>query len=445
VRDKVKRFVMCMALALASVGLVLAQAKAQTTPPDLTVCEDVTCENLPSELCSDGGFKITLTDFQVANTSNSGSATYEYEICQPAAGTCSNDSTKSCSDNSTCWTFKCRNGGPQVGTCNGGPNDGGSCTLNGDKDCNPSVTCQAQNPANTCFVDKFHGLSHFDVMFPQLGGTESCLPAGKCEGGTKAGNSCTNDSQCPDRKCSTSVTGFCSVGNFVLGDGSCFDGGTSQSFVAKCDNTSLAPGECLTMTVTLAGELNGIGKGAAVVVDKESTTCTTSCIAGPSCEPCNGWPGDGGKECLTRTRGFWGTHPHIADDYLPVIVCGKEIESTAAGECSTSEALCTSANDYKKNPDYLTLVAQLTAAKLNLAATAALVEGATCSGFEFDGKSIQEIIAVCEATNVCNPNATKKTISDSGCIVALDTFNNSQDTGVDVTPAPVRPSWACAA
>jgi hypothetical protein len=187
------------------------------------------------------------------------------------------------------------------------------------------------------------------------------------------------------------------------------------------------------MTVSIAGELTGLGLGAAVVVDKESTSCTESCIAGPSCEPCNGGGGDDGA-CLTRTLGFWGTHPHIAAGYDPVTVCGNVINGQDANTCSTSEALCSSNNDYKSNSPYLQLIAQLTAAKLNLNATAALFEDATCSGFEYEGESIQEIITRCDTTAICGGN--KNTISNSGCIEALDAFNNSQDTGFDVTPAP---------
>ena len=41
------------------------------------------------------------------------------------------------------------------------------------------------------------------------------------------------------------------------------------------------------MTLNIAGETTGLGAGAAVVVDKESTACTASCLAGPSCEPCD--------------------------------------------------------------------------------------------------------------------------------------------------------------
>jgi hypothetical protein len=188
------------------------------------------------------------------------------------------------------------------------------------------------------------------------------------------------------------------------------------------------------MTITIAGELTGLGVGATVVVDKEATTCTGSCLAGPSCDSC-GEPLDG-EACLTRTRGFWGTHPHIADLYDPVTVCGTTITGTAANSCSTSEALCTSAKDYKQNPQYLELVAQLTAAKLNLNATAALAVGATCSGFRFNEETILQIIARCDSDMAAICNGSKATISNSGCIEALDAFNNSQDTGFDETPSP---------
>jgi hypothetical protein len=252
-------------------------------------------------------------------------------------------------------------------------------------------------------VDEFHGLSHFDILFPELG--VACLDA------------------------DADITGECSNGNFVLGDGSCFDGGTSQSFVAKCDNTSLQPGECLTMTLTIPGEETGPGLG--VVVSKAGDNCIESCVAGPSCEPCED-NGNGDGACLTRTRGFWGTHPHIADDFLPITVCGTVQDTTDASTCGTSEALCTNAKDRPGNPPSLNLVAQLTAAKLNLAATAATVDG-TCEDFEYNGKSIQEWVEHCEA-NFCD--ASKQAISGSGCIEALDAFNNSQDTGFDETPSP---------
>ena len=307
--------------------------------------------------------------------------------------------------------------------------------------------CDAHSVENECPFDPFRELSHFDGTFPKLGA--SCLSTT-----TQISGSCTPQDNTPSNGHSASV------GNFGPGDSSCFDktcggvqGGTTcnnnqncagnpdgttcitggSNFVAKCDTTDIREGDCILMDLTIAGELTDLGTGATVVVDKESTSCTASCMAGPSCDGCpTPPPPPGGDECLTRTRGFWGTHPHIADDYLPVTVCSQEITKTEAGVCSTSEALCTLANDYKQNPDYLTLIAQLTAAKLNLNATRELFEGASCSSYKFGDKSIQTIIAECEA--ICNPSAKKGAFS--ACITALDDFNNSHDTGFDVTPEP---------
>jgi hypothetical protein len=193
------------------------------------------------------------------------------------------------------------------------------------------------------------------------------------------------------------------------------------------------------MTINIAGELNAPGLGAAVVVSKPggqggpTEQCKESCIAGPSCEPCED-DENGEGACLTRTRGFWGTHPHIIQSLglLPIEVCGKQLATTNAGSCGTSEALCSNALDRKSNPPSLTLVAQLTAAKLNLAATNATLDG-TCEDWKYNDKSIQEWIADCEE-NFCDEN--KQAISGSGCIEALDAFNNSQDTGFDETPSP---------
>ena len=192
------------------------------------------------------------------------------------------------------------------------------------------------------------------------------------------------------------------------------------------------------MTINIPGELNAPGLGTAVVVSKESTECNQSCLAGPSCEPCTRTPPDD-EECLTRTRGFWSTHPHLIAgederslDLLPITVCGTTQTVTNADVCGTSEALCTNAKDRKSNEPSLTLVAQLTAAKLNLAATGTVSEG-SCGDWEYDETTIQDWISYCES-NFCS--AAKKAISESGCIEALDAFNNSQDTGFDQTPEP---------
>jgi hypothetical protein len=252
-------------------------------------------------------------------------------------------------------------------------------------------------------------LSHFDVGLPP--------EIGSCAEGT-------------------TITGTCSNGNFVLGqDGSC-----DSFYSAKCDNTNLPTSGCLTMTVTFAGENVGVGLGLSILIDKEAQTCSAACGMGPSCEPCDG---EEGEECLTRTIGFWGNHPWITNNYDPVTVCGDQLGcdnlASDTGACSAlsctsiMEGLCSvPGQELPTNQSYVTMVRQLTAAKLNLNATAALSDGGTCSTWTLNDRSIQDWIAYCEG--LCG--ADKATISGSGCIEALDAFNNSQDTGFDIVPAP---------
>jgi hypothetical protein len=159
-----------LASSIVLLGGPLAEtafANGGPTPPDLTVCDGVDCQSLNEEICSDAGFKISLKSYTPASNQNSGTATYVYEVCSPPAGTCSNDASKSCLDNSQCDTnYRCQTGGPDAGTCSS--DDTTACTT--DEQCNPANTCSRE-----CATDKFHELSHFDVTFPELGGVESCL------------------------------------------------------------------------------------------------------------------------------------------------------------------------------------------------------------------------------------------------------------------------------
>jgi hypothetical protein len=85
---------------------------------------------------------------------------------------------------------------------------------------------------------------------------------------------------------------------------------------------------------------------------------------------------------------------------------------------------------------YVVMIKQLTAAKLNLSATASVAESATCADWEHEGLGIDAWIDICE--NLCDGSASA--ISTSGCIEALNAFNNSNDV-LAVTPAPFdRPS-----
>lgn len=150
--------------------------------------------------------------------------------------------------------------------------------------------------------------------------------------------------------------------------------------------------------------------------------------------------------CLTRTPGFWGTHPHVTVQFLDIEVCGETISTTEAGTgASSAEAMCISGQDAKKggtNMHYLQLVRQLTAAKLNIAASA--TDEGTCD--TVGGVDIDALIERCESLTLCGDTGAKagKLIAASGCIEQLDAFNNSDDTlevfGPFVTPGPADPT-----
>ena len=403
--------------ALMLVGLAV-QAGAQGIA-DLTVCNGVeVCDPALTEVCK-AGFVVSLTDFTHAANTNSGAATYTYQICVPPLGVCTGTVRlgEQCKDNNFCKKQ--------------GQNEDPNATYN-----------------RTCAVNDFKALSNFDVTFPDFG-------------------------TCVSRH--NEITGTCSVGTFGLGDASCFiktcggvrggtqcanstecqgnpDGETcnaASTFVAKCDGQSAEnPGDCLTMTVTIAGETTGLGLGAAVVADKEGQTCSSACIQGPSCTPCEP-PGDG-EACLTRTIGFWGTHPWITNNYDPVTVCGNTLDCNITNTGGMSDPSCqvgvqgsimeglgSIPSECGKNQPYVAMVKQLTAAYLNLNATAALTSNAgRCSSFTYNNMTISQWITACES--LCG--ADKATISSSGCIEALDAFNNSTDSFAQ-TPAPFdRPS-----
>jgi hypothetical protein len=408
------RWRLIVGLTAQSIVIATSLPEAEAiTPPNLAVCTDVTCQDLPKAVCSDAGFAISLKSYVPASSQSSGSATYVYEVCSPPAGTCSGT---------------VRPGEPCL--------DNSFCQSNG-QDEDPAAVC-----SRDCTVNAFRGLSHFDVTFPDLGASACVTPQTEVSGSCSAVDK-NNDGVFP------------TVGNFVLGDSSCF-GVDSEGSVAKCDGTSIEPGDCIEMTLTLAGELTGLGSGPAVVVDKEATTCTSSCLAGPSCDRCDN-DDPKSNHCLTRTLGFWGTHPWITNNFAtdgnPITVCGKSLDcddpddgnsspSCMAGTCdAVMEGLGSNpGTELSSNQPYVSFIKQLTAAKLNLVATKALAPqgGKACTEWSYGGKTIADWIAVCEGTStgsgLCSAN--KSQLSSSGCIEALDAFNNSQDTGFESTPNP---------
>lgn len=227
----------------------------------------------------------------------------------------------------------------------------------------------------------------------------------------------------------------CSVGH---SDPFCGIGGTEPAtYIAKCDvapGSSLDAGECVTIRISIAGELPTLGAGSAITRTEATDGCATSCMLGPSCRPCAP-PPTTQDQCLTRTIGFWGTHPHISGLYLPITVCGNTLDTLGAGQCdSLMEALCVSpGKGSRKNQAYAQLIRQLTAAKLNLSASVAN-EG-RCPA------AIMARIFECEALYCTGSQAA---IVESGCVEDLTAFNESSDTAPETWapfayPFPANP------
>lgn len=203
--------------------------------------------------------------------------------------------------------------------------------------------------------------------------------------------------------------------------------GTGVDWFARCvvvPPSGLDAMECVTMRLSIAGEMPTLGPGAALTITKTSPDCARDCLLGPACIRCDDPPPPDDR-CLSRTGGFWGNHPHITGLFRPITVCGEPLNQIEAGSCeSLSEALCVApGKELKKNRAYAQLVRQLAAAKLNLNATAAF--GGDC------GEEIVARIAECEA--LCG--ASHQVISNSDCIEDITAFNQSLDT-IGTTPAP---------
>jgi hypothetical protein len=414
-------------IVVSVLGLVQAKALAGgITPPDLAVCDEVNQCEAPDMGCKDG-HTLSVT-FKAGNTMPTGYATYMYHVCSPAKGTTctySGGTTKNpgggCADDNACQ-LSC--GGPSGSrTCSGTTI---SCDTAGTSDPKCAGTCN-----RVCDVPDFQALAHFDVPLTDLFGASGCVDSGAM------------------------VTVECTEGSEGLDASPCF---TSTDEVATCKDPMLDFGECFDMTISIPSETVLPGLANAVLVDKEADVCSSICFQGPSCDPCGGETE--GELCLTRSLGFWGTHPWITNDYAPVTVCGNTIGCDGAGDGKSDpsceydhcddimEGLGSIGGELKTNQPYVAMVKQLTAAYLNLNASSGLFDG-SCSSFcwnndtkmqvpDEDGtcpentESIQDVIERCEG--LCD--ADKSTISSSGCIEALDAFNGSDDVLPDDTTPP---------
>jgi hypothetical protein len=125
--------------------------------------------------------------------------------------------------------------------------------------------------------------------------------------------------------------------------------------------------------------------------------------------------------CLTRTPGFWGTHPAVTEKYLDLQVCGTTLNNVDYGNSTSAiEAICSVGKDHKILGAQLTqLVRQCTAAALNIASSQEL--GGNCNS---DYPGIDELFATCcGADSVCtDPGAELYNVTN--CSSTLDMFNN---------------------
>jgi uncharacterized protein (TIGR03382 family) len=172
--------------------------------------------------------------------------------------------------------------------------------------------------------------------------------------------------------------------------------------------------ECAELAnVSPGGDIDLINTLTVSFEPEQTTTCSAKVV----CHP----PGNGGGEgCLTRTPGYWGNHPEVTAEFLPVESCGLELTTTdGATEGSITEDICSVGNDHKVygSPQEAQLVRQCAAAALNIAASASL--GGSCE----EALSSERFAECCTS---CGGSAAD--ITASGCIDDLDEFNNSADT-----------------
>jgi len=219
----------------------------------------------------------------------------------------------------------------------------------------------------------------------------------------------------------------------------------------------IAPGETRAVTLApktctdtlAAGEPDTATLSCTCASDGSVTPSADSQLTDTAAFSCTGG-GGGGSGCLTYTPGFWGTHPEIAQMFLPLKSCGLTITSTQAGANSSSTEDMCYGNDFitdkaNTSPQQLQLARQCMAATLNVAASSR--GGGNCDATQSTA-GVNALINRC-CNTLCPSGAMARDITASGCIDALDAFNNSADTlatyGPFVNPGPANSTQCSAA
>lgn len=133
--------------------------------------------------------------------------------------------------------------------------------------------------------------------------------------------------------------------------------------------------------------------------------------------------------CLTRTAGFWCNRPgatqYVLGDGLQV--CGLTLDNVdVATQGSAIEDLTFGKDQKLSSPQQLQLIRQCVATALNIEAS--LRAAGNCD------RAYPGITATFEAccVDLCTSGASGQEISASGCIEALDDFNNSDFMGTEL-------------
>jgi hypothetical protein len=216
-----------------------------------------------------------------------------------------------------------------------------------------------------------------------------------------------------------------------------------------------APPTCATLDGTVPGLLDDACNNVTVTCDVEGSGDPPKTITASAQDECEVQP----DECLTRTPGFWGTHPGITQQVLdaeiadatPIINCGVTMTNTTASTPgSATEDMCSVGTDRKdvKNikgelgtsPQQIQLARQCTAAALNLAVSKAA--GLSCDT-EFAGifAKFDKCCGIAApdpalgTPGLCGmgllPNAEVTGDTLNTCIGFLDAFNNAEFTKGD--------------
>ena len=179
----------------------------------------------------------------------------------------------------------------------------------------------------------------------------------------------------------------------------------------------------------LAAGANQVLTGGATLTSDACNNVSVECVIAGTGDPISGSASDEcpytpeEEGCLTRTPGFWATHPDVTDNYLEIGVCGTTISNVVAGNGNSAiEAMCSVGKDSKiQGPQLTQLIRQCTAARLNVAASLSL-EG-NCDS---DYPGIDELIdGCCGSASVCTGD-TVEGLSVNECIYRLDMFNNTE-------------------